>query len=543
MTGTLSVCYGSNLIVDPSRSLARLMSPIPTRRYVTSLLVAFVVVVTGCATLPPPKDRLESAALTDTAATRLGRAIAPGVAANPGKTGIHALPDPRNAFAVRVLLAGAADKSLDVQYFIWHGDHVGYLLFQALWQAAERGVRVRLLLDDLNTKGLDPIIAALDAHPNIEVRLYNPVVERDARMLNFLTEFTRVNRRMHNKSFTADNQATVVGGRNIANEYFGAGGGLTFADLDVLAVGRAVSDVSKEFDVYWNSPSAYPASGFVGVPAPAAAASLEARFTANRADPESIAYLETVRATPLVREVLDRKLEFEWTTAEVVYDDPAKTLDTTERTDVLLFPELVRKMGRPEKTLDIVSPYFVPGTRGTEQLAEIAKRGVTVRVLTNSLAASDEKSVHSGYGKRRRDLLQAGVQLYEIKPNAMLQADKRDDRFGSGSSSGLHAKTLAVDRSRIFVGSFNFDPRSARLNTEMGLVIGSAVSAQGLARFFDVEVPMLAYEVRLTPDGSNLEWIERTASGEKHYDTEPETRWSTRMGVELLSILPIEWLL
>ena len=492
-------------------------------RILSSLLVAFVAVVSGCATLPPPKDRLETTALTDTAGTRLGRAIAPGVAANPGKTGIHSLPDPRDAFAARVLLANAAEKSLDAQYYIWHGDQVGYLLFQALWQAAEREVRVRLLLDDVNTKGLDPTLAALDAHPNIEVRLYNPLVERDARVLNFLTDFTRVNRRMHNKSFTADNQATVVGGRNIGNEYFSAGSGFTFADLDVLAVGPAVSEVSKQFDVYWNSASAYPASGFVGAPAPAAAASLEARFTANRADPESIAYLETIRATPLVRELLDRKLALEWAAAEVVYDDPAKTLDTTERTDVLLFPELVRKMGRPEKTLDIVSPYFVPGARGTEQLVEIAKRGVTVRVLTNSLAASDTKSVHSGYAKRRRDLLQAGVRLYEIKPTVAKQTGESGDRFGSGSSSGLHAKTLAVDSRRIFVGSFNFDPRSARLNTELGLVISNPVLAQGLTRFFDVEVPMLAYEVRLTADGNNLVWIERTSTGETRYETEPET--------------------
>ncbi len=234
-------------------------------RVLSSLLVAFVLVLTGCATLPPPKDRVESSALTDTRETRLGRALAPGIAANPGKTGIHALPDPRDAFAARILLANAAEKSLDAQYYIWHGDQVGYLMFEALWQAAERGVRVRLLLDDLNTKGLDPTLATLDAHRNIEVRLYNPLVGRDARALNFITDFTRVNRRMHNKSFTVDNQATVVGGRNIADEYFGAGAGLTFADLDVLAVGSAVPEVSREFDVYWNSASAYPASDFVGL--------------------------------------------------------------------------------------------------------------------------------------------------------------------------------------------------------------------------------------------------------------------------------------
>ena len=185
----------------------------------------------------------------------------------------------------------------------------------------------------------------------------------------------------------------------------------------------------------------------------------------------------------------------------------------------------------------------MPGDRGTELLAALAKRGVTVRILTNSLAASDEKSVHSGYAKRRRDLLQAGVRLHEIMPTATKEANESRSRFGSGSSSGLHAKTLAVDNSRIFVGSFNFDQRSARLNTEMGLVLSNPVLAQRLTRFFDVEVPMLAYEVRLAADGNSLEWIERTASGEKHYDTQPETDWSTRMGVELMSILPIEWLL
>jgi len=507
-----------------------------------AVLITFAVLVTGCASLPPPKNRLETVALTDSAGTRLGRAIAPSVATHPGKTGIYRLADPRDAFAARVLLASAAEKSLDVQYFIWHGDHVGYLLFQALWQAAERGVRVRLLLDDLNTKGLDPTIATLDAHPNIEVRLYNPVVNRDNRLLNFVTEFSRVNRRMHNKSFTADNQATVVGGRNIADEYFGAGTGLTFADLDVLAAGPAVPEVSKEFDVYWNSASAYPASGFVGPSTADGIAQLEAKFAATRADPESISYLETIRTMPLMRDLLDRKLALEWAATEVVYDDPAKTLDTEGRKDVLLFPELMRKMGRPEKQLDIVSPYFVPGDGGTELLASVAKRGVTVRILTNSLAASDEKSVHSGYAKRRRQLLQAGVRLYEIKPTATNEQSESNRRFGSGSSSGLHAKTLAVDSQRIFVGSFNFDQRSAHLNTEMGMVLSNPLLAQGLTRFFDVEVLMLAYEVRLAADG-RMEWIERTAAGEKHYDVDPVTSWSTRMGVELLSILPVEWLL
>ncbi len=512
-------------------------------RILSFVAVALASLITACASLPSLEGRTASTALADTSGTRLGRAVASGVDASPGKTGIHALPEPHDAFATRVLLAAAAEKSIDVQYFIWHGDQVGYLLFEAVWQAAERGVRVRMLLDDLNTHGLDPTIAALDAHPNIEVRLYNPFVQRDARAFSFLTDFTRVNRRMHNKSFTADNQVSVVGGRNIGNEYFGAGSGVGFADLDVIAVGAAVRDVSREFDLYWNSPSAYPAASFVGEPGPEAIANLKATFSAMRADPESVAYLEAVRGTPVIRDLLDRRLALEWTTAQVVYDDPVKTLDTTSRTDVLLFPELVRTLGRPDKWLDLVSPYFVPGAEGTAALGELAKTGVKVRILTNSLESSDVKSVHAGYAKRRQDLLQAGVQLYELKSTAVKTSNESKAKGGASSSAALHAKTFAVDRNRIFVGSFNFDQRSALLNTEMGLVIDSPALAQRLATLFDAEVPMAAYEVRLTADGRDLEWIEQTSSGAKRYETDPSTSWFLRRQVDFLSILPIEWLL
>jgi putative cardiolipin synthase len=489
------------------------------------------------------EGRTATSALADTAGTRLGRAAAADVARNPGKTGIHALPEGHAAFAARVVLAAAAEKSIDAQYYIWHGDQVGYLLFEALWQAAERGVRVRLLLDDLNTGGFDPTIAALDAHPNIEVRLYNPLVQRGARALNFLTDFTRVNRRMHNKSFTVDNQVSVVGGRNIANEYFGAGSGVGYADLDVIAVGTAVREVSKEFDLYWNSPSAYPAASFLGAPGPDGAADLEARFAATRADPESVVFLEAARTTSLVRDLLGGQLALEWTLARAVYDDPAKTLDTTARTDVLLFPELVRTIGRPEKAFDLVSPYFVPGEEGTAALVTLAGSGVKVRVLTNSLASSEANVVFAGYAKRREDLLRAGVQLYEIKTTAAREARDERVKFGSSSSAALHAKTFAVDRSRIFVGSFNFDQRSVRLNTEMGLVIDSPTLAQRLAEGFDTSVPLVAYEVRFGPDGHSLVWTERTAAGETRYDTEPGTSWFQRWSVDVLSIFPVDWML
>ncbi len=512
-------------------------------RILVFAVTALAALMAGCASLPPPEGRTATTALADTNGTRLGRALAADVAANPGKTGIHPLPEGHAAFAARVLFAAAAERSLDAQYYIWNGDEVGYLLFEALWQAAERGVRVRLLLDDLNTAGLDPTIAALDVHPNIEVRLYNPLVQRGVRGLNFLTDFTRVNRRMHNKSFTVDNQVSVVGGRNIGNEYFGAGSGVVYADLDVIAIGAAVPEVSKEFDLYWNSPSAYPAASFVGAPGPDGAANLVATFASTRTDPDSVAFAEAVRTTDLVRDLLGRQLALEWTHAQVVYDDPAKTLDTTDRTDVLLFPELVRTIGRPEKSFDLISPYFVPGDEGTAALVTRASEGVKVRILTNSQASSEANVVFAGYAKRREDLLRAGVQLYEIKTTAAREAREEKVKFGSSSSAALHAKTFAVDRSRIFVGSFNFDQRSARLNTEMGLVIDSPKFAQVLAERFDAAAPLVAYEVRLGPDGRSLEWIERTASGESRYDTEPGTNWFQRRSVDMLSILPVDWML
>jgi putative cardiolipin synthase len=502
----------------------------------------FSVLLGACSSLPPAGDRITSTALADTGHTRLGLALAPAVAQHPGKTGVHALADPRDAFVARAVLAAMADRSIDAQYYIWRGDAAGTILFEALWEAAQRGVRVRLLLDDHNTGGLDPTIAALDAHPNIQVRLYNPLGQRAVRAINYLTDFSRVNRRMHNKSFTVDNQMSVVGGRNIGDEYFGAGSGMVFADLDVTLVGAAVQQASLEFDTYWNSASAYPAADLLRPGAAADDQALQARFLANRSSQETKAYLEAVRASPLARRMLDRTVAFEWTTARILWDDPAKTLDAEARRDDLMFPRLIESLGRPEKRLDIVSPYFVPGEQGTASLSAIARRGVEVRILTNSLASSDASVVHAGYAKRRADLLRGGVRIYELKPTAVEVLDN-DRRVGSSASTGLHAKTFAVDGERIFVGSFNLDPRSLLLNTEMGVVLDSPRLAQMMAESFDTTVSGVAYEVRLGEDGHHLVWIEQTAEGQRTHATEPGTTWLQRSGVSFLAILPIEWLL
>lgn len=520
---------------------------ISTRRKLAvalALLLTSGLTLSGCSQLPPLAGRTASTYLTGTDdSTALGTAVAPLTAAHPGQSGVYAMPAGADAFAARVMLANAAQRSLDVQYYIWNNDITGMLLFNALRAAAERGVRVRLLLDDNNTAGLDPVLTQLSATPNIEIRLFNPFPMRSLRALGYLTDFSRLNRRMHNKSFTADNEATIVGGRNIGDEYFGAAGEVLFSDLDVVAIGPAVGAVSREFDRYWNSDSAYPLASLVPGPPPADAA---ARFQAEVAEvsqrPAGRAYLDALRVSPFVKKLVARELPLDWAVARLVSDDPAKVLGKAPaRTRVI--SKLEAMLGAPATSVDLVSPYFVPGKEGAEAFEAMARRGVKVRILTNSFAATDVALVHAGYVKWRKPLLASGVQLYEMRRSwAKGEGGERGGPLGSSAAS-LHAKTFAVDGKRIFVGSFNFDQRSADLNTEMGFVIDSPALAQRLTAGLSERLPTRAYEVRLAPDRS-LYWIERDDQGKQvRYDTEPETSVFTRAGVSVMSVLPIDWLL
>lgn len=498
----------------------------------------------SCSTLPSLDGRIASTALGDTAATRLDRAVAPLTSAHPNVAGIHLLRDARDAFAARFCLAGAAERTLDVQYYIWRGDMSGTLLFKALADAANRGVRVRLLLDDNNTVGLDDVLAALDSHPKIEVRLFNPFVIRKPRAIGYLTNFSRLNRRMHNKSFTADNQVTVIGGRNVGDEYFGATTGVLFADLDVIAIGPVVREVSNDFDRYWASDSAYPADRLLPRATGASIADVIARASVVERNPASVAYLDSIRRSTFVQQLVGGDLPLEWATAHMISDDPAKALGRADDVD-LLQQKLKMIFGRPSSHLDLVSPYFVPASDGTALFSEWARNGVRLRVLTNSLEATDVAAVHAGYARRRRALLDAGVTLYELRSNSGFPNTRSVTAMGSsGSSSGssLHAKTFAVDRARFFVGSFNFDPRSAELNTEMGFVIDSPTLARQMATLFDARIPANAYEVRADRNGE-LYWIERVAGKTIRHDHEPGTTFWQRTVVGFMSHLPIEWLL
>jgi cardiolipin synthase C len=497
----------------------------------------------GCSTLPSLENRRTSTALLDTRDTRLGRAVAPLADAHPGKSGIYPLPDAREAFAARVLLAQAAERSLDAQYYIWRKDMSGTLLLEALHAAADRGVRVRLLLDDHGTSGIDTTLAALDSHPNIEVRLFNPFVFRGPRALGFITDFSRANRRMHNKSFTADNQATIIGGRNIGDEYFDATEGFVFVDLDVMAVGPVVHDVSYAFDRYWASGSSYPADRLLPPADPALIAELASAASLIERNPAAAAYMDALRQSPFIRELLEGGLALEWAPTRLVSDDPAKGLGLAAP-QALLLQKLKDTMGEPAAELALVSAYFVPAA-GTGAFSALAERGVKVTVLTNSLEATDVVPVHAGYAKRRKSLLEAGTALYELR---RLSPDtwgvKHVGLGGStgSSASGLHAKTFSVDRSRVFIGSFNFDPRSAKLNTEMGVVIDSPALAQRIAAAFDSSIPANAYAVRLS-DAGGLYWLECRDGQCVRHDTEPGTSFWQRAGVWFLSLLPIDWLL
>ncbi|MDM0000671.1 phospholipase D family protein [Variovorax sp. J22P240] len=516
------------------------------------------LVLGGCASLPDQVSKTGSITLANTDDTRLARDVRNDMAAHPAKSGIHPLQNAEDAFAARIVLARRAERSLDLQYYIWRRDTTGELMFEAVWQAAERGVRIRLLLDDANTSGLDPTLAALNAHANIEVRLFNPFANRGFRVGDFALDFSRLNRRMHNKSFTADNQVSIVGGRNIGDEYFGANMEIGFQDLDVLVVGPVVQQVSDQFDLFWNSPSAYPASSLLPRSRPGATEMLRQSWEKVHSDPQAQRYVEAVRRTPLLGELDQHSVGFEWTSARVLHDDPAKVLEPTDRSDLQMLPQLLAQMGQPKLEVDLVSPYFVPGRRGTDDLVKLAQSGVKVRVLTNSLAATDVAPVHAGYAKYRKELLEGGVTIYELKPGIGVAGPDRDADWdidaarrgppGSGGSQGssaasLHAKTFAVDRERIFVGSFNLDPRSSRLNTEMGVVIDSPVLAGQLHQMFETRTPQDAYHVQLTPDGNGMEWVESGPHGATRHTFEPGASPLKLLYLDLLEALPIEWML
>ena len=447
-------------------------------------------------------------------------------------SGIYPIASGRNALTVRVLLTKLAQTSLDLQYYMWHDDASGRLLFHEIWKAAERGVRVRLLIDDNNTSGMDAVMQTLDSHPNIELRLFNPFMNRTFRMIGYITALKRLNHRMHNKSFTVDNHATIVGGRNIGDEYFDIDAGMNFADLDVLAVGSIVTKVSDDFDRYWNCDLSYPLSMIV--------TKQHAKVDLTQAGADSdderlLTYQECISNSDFMQQLSNATLSFEWAPVNLISDAPEKALDRTEKK---LLDDISALMDQTRQALTIVSPYFIPAKAGTQQLSRLAKNGIDIHILTNSLTANDVLAVHSGYIRYRLPLLKQGIKMFELKPSKRATHRTRDPYLTSSSSSSLHAKTFSIDAKRLFIGSFNFDPRSAGINTEMGVVIESANLARQLEDTIEDWTSELSYVVEL--NNEQIQWLDHGVDPTGTFRCEPESSWHQRLLVKAMYYLPIE---
>jgi putative cardiolipin synthase len=527
-------------------------------RFVAGIALALAALaISGCATssLRPDYERIPSESLAGGEATSIGRAFAPVLANHPGDSGFVMLDDNIVALLARVMLADRAESSIDLQYYIYHGDATGRLLTQRLLAAADRGVRVRALLDDMYVLGHDASVAAIDAHPLIEVRVFNPFMSRNASAgRQFAGDAKRLNRRMHNKAFIVDGQVAVVGGRNIGDEYFGAKEEFNFRDLDLAAVGPVVADVAGNFDRFWNSAQAYPIAAFQDVQA--GPTELENARVSLRSDVRQFAESDYVRAAlkvDFIKQVKDRTLVMYWGKATLESDlpekgDPAMADSTAVRMSPRLRPLVEASRGQ----LVLISPYFVPGPMFSDLLLALEARGVEVLLLTNSLAANDVTAVHSGYSKYRKRLLAGGVEIHELRPapggasgsgfGSGGGGSTNGGSSGSGSSGGasLHAKAFVVDGEVVFVGSYNMDPRSAKLNTEMGVVVQSPALAQAVLDYYRRgAAPESSYRVSLDPSGK-LRWDAEVDGKPVTYAKEPETSLWKRTKVSLLRALPIE---
>ncbi len=506
---------------------------------------ATAIMLMGCQALPEQKNRTETTYLLDSAKTRLSDVLTPLVQEHSPLDGIYELEDPHNAFVARSSAIALADKTIDAQYYIWRPDTSGKMLFNDLYAAANRGVRVRLLLDDNNTRGMDDVLAALNEHTNIEVRLFNPFMNRRWRSLGYITDFSRLNRRMHNKSLIVDNQIAIIGGRNIGDEYFAAGDGMVFADLDVMTIGPVVTTLSQDFDGYWASKLSYPFQDIVHVRQTRDYAEqlFDKKRMKFRADKQD--YLAALADSVLLDELMTGSLKWAWSQTSVISDSPNKALSDDAKNSSYFTQHLDDAFGSPKESILFVSPYFIPTAGGVDVFSDLKKDDVQVAVLTNSLEATDVAAVHSGYAKYRKDLLKSGIQLFELKKSFSSDAHSGKDKGLVGSSgSSLHAKTFVMDNHRIFVGSLNLDPRSAWINTEMGMVIENSELATIMAERLLARMPERAYEVRLKEDQKSLEWISyKDGKVEQVYDTEPNVGVLKRSWVTFLSWLPIEGLL
>ncbi|MCU4612020.1 phospholipase D family protein [Acinetobacter parvus] len=526
---------------------------ISTTTYNKSMLAIYcsiAITVTGCSTLP--KHTIESipetALQVDTAQTTLAQIIQPLQEQHPELTGYLVLFEPLEALATRLSLIDKAEKRLDLQYYIWDNDKVGSLALHALIRAADRGVKIRLLIDDNNAKSTEGIFLALAQHPNIEVKLFNPYRFRKYRAFDMILDLKRINRRMHNKSFIADHQVALIGGRNMTNQYYNVSDNYQFSDVDVMLLGTAVKDISHSFDEYWNHEYAYKVQEVVKQSAHHLSyESLKRQLDEHYKRVTVQNYLDLTSNSQAIDSLMSRDIQLDWVKAEVVKDSPDKIKSKAKKKEHLNF-QLIQHLEQPEKNVDLISAYFVPEKKGAKMLNDLAKDGVKVRVLTNSFKANDVAVVHAFYGKYRQNLLEHGVQLYEFLPalnkndldkNTEDLAKKAKVSIKGLSRSSLHAKLMALDEKQVFIGSFNFDPRSAYLNTEIGVLLNSPPLAQAVHTTMDENLSKYAYKLVLDAN-KKITWQRQTPQGPVIYTKEPRMEWWQRAGIKMLSWLPIE---
>jgi putative cardiolipin synthase len=450
------------------------------------------------------------------------------------------------AFALRAAAARAARRSLDLQYYAWHADTTGRLLAREVLHAADRGVRVRLLLDDMYALGRERSLSALDAHPGVEVRLFNATRWRALGRAGMVLEMAfggrHLNRRMHNKAWIADRRLALVGGRNIGDAYFDASDAFNFRDLDLLVAGAAAAEATAVFERYWRSPLSRPVAEVSAGPAAAREAGLAAlrrELEAAAASPGARPYLERLRGDPDIAAILRGEpphdlLAMAEGAVRVLADPPEKARGGARR-EPGMAEAVAAALGAARREALVISPYFVPGWAGQARLVALARRGVRVSVVTNSLAATDVVAVHGGYARHRRRLLKAGIELFELRPGgAEGRGQEEASLFGSRGAS-LHTKAFVVDEDGpAFVGSFNLDPRSARLNTEMGAFVRHPALARRLrAEHARLSDPALSWRLTLDARGG-LVW------GGEPGPREPGATLGRRLLARVVRWLPVE---
>ncbi|MEO7161137.1 MAG: phospholipase D family protein [Polaromonas sp.] len=519
--------------------------------------------VSGCASLPNDVDRPISTALANPMETRLGQLvqIRSAKAGTHNDSGFALVGNAELAFTSRMTLIKAAQKTLDIQYYAIFADDTTERMFDALREAAGRGVRIRILLDDFNTSGKNAQVLKLAFEENFELRLFNPLPggrgSMALRILSNLKDVARMQRRMHNKIFVADNAVAITGGRNLGETYFGQSEGTNFVDIDVLAAGRIARDLSRSFDQYWNNPLAYPVQSLMtaeeiellrpklvaanpeapsALPKPATKAANPTPATTLTATPDNTTALPDATDLSL--------LSWTWAPSLLLVDKPSKIAadaDDVAEAQETAVDGLLRLMSQAKTDLLIVSPYFVPGELMMSQFADMRRRGVRVRVLTNSLASNDAPAAHAGYARYRAALLAMGIELYEMR--AEQESTVRSFGWGAGSTGGsksgsrasLHAKVVVIDGRLLAVGSMNLDLRSQLQNSEVAIIIRNRTLSQEATRLIEPALTNGAYHVELV-DGK-LMWRAPQGSGLKDSTTEPDASVTLKLLLKLIGPL------